>query len=458
MGTATKRIFNTSRMAQDEKSVKVFNLAIGLGIACIGLGILFNSVFVGQFLANDQKIDSTFAHTAVLILQVALIVGGLYLLIKRPVVAVGDLLLLLGSSLFAILLGALALQIFYTPQAITSGWRAARVSRFEQNQLGYRGHPLVYSDEDYVVLLAGDSQVEAKACAYDYMPECRLEYYLNGKGKKVKVFSLGAGGYGQDQQLLALRDFYGKHRANLVVLWQTPGNDVWNNIFPTLLPTNGYPKPTFWLEDGQLRGPSEQIGEQLPYSKIRLLSLFRGLLFKIYRRDEAWESRLPHPYQPLTAYTGPVNHEWQKRWDENIGRMQDENLATEKSHLALRLTPRSERMQYGLELTRRLLQEIDQLVRTHNGRFIIFNVSAPPEASRLDEEVFILNGKFYRTSERQRQDNINFMNAGFEFFDIGIDLKKWRVGPENGHLNEHATDEAMLKLANVLEQLIPNKT
>ncbi|MGH7451661.1 MAG: hypothetical protein ACRENG_09975 [bacterium] len=443
-------------MVQGEKSSNVFSLAVGLGIVCIGLGILLNTAFVGQFLANDHKIDSTFANTGVLTLQVSLIAFGLYLFIKRPVVAAGNILLLLGSSLFAILLGALVLQVFYTPPAINSGWRAY-CTRLEKNQLGYRGHPLVYSDEDYVILLLGDSHVEAIACAYDYMPERRLEYYLNGKGKKVKVFSLAAGGYGQDQQLLALREFYDKYRANLVLLWQTPDNDVWNNVFPSQLPTNGRPKPTFWLEDGQLRGPTEQIGERLPYSKIRLLALFRGLLLRVYQKDEAWERGLPRPYQPLNRYPGPVNYNWQKRWDENIGNMRLENLATEKSHFSIRLTPRSERMQYGLELTRRLLQEIDQLVRTHNGRFIVFNVSAPPEEPQLDEEVFVLNGKFYRTSERQRQDNLDFINAGFEFFDIGIDLEKWRVGPENGHLNEHATDEAMLKLANVLEQLISNK-
>ncbi len=443
-------------MAKDEESSNVFNSTVGLGVVCTGLGILFNSALVGQFLANDHKIDSTFANAAVLTLQVSLIAFGLYLFIKRPVVSADSILLLLGSSLFAVLLGALVLQVFYTPAAITSGWRA-HGTRLEQNQLGYRGHPAVYADEDYVILLVGDSHVEAEACAYDYMPERRLEYYLNGKGKKVKVFSLGAGGYGQDQQLLALREFYGKYRANLVLLWQTPDNDVWNNVFPSQLPPNGRPKPTFWLKDGHFRGPTEQIGERLSYSKIRILSLFRGLLLKIHRKDEAWERRLPLPYQPLTAYTGPVNDEWQKRWDENIGNMRLENLATEKSHFSIRLTPRSERMQYGLELTRRLLQEIDQLVRTHNGRVIVFNVSAPPEKSHLDEEVFVLNGKFYRTSERQRQGNLNFMNAGFEFFDIGIDLEKWRVGPENAHFNEHATDEAMLKLANALEQLIPNK-
>ena len=98
------------------------------------------------------------------------------------------------------------------------------------------------------------------------------------------MFSVGAGGYGQDQELLALREYYSKYRANLVLLWQTPGNDIWNNIFPTHWPTNANPKPTFWLEDGRLKGPTEQIGEKLAYPTIKILSLFPKFIPSISQR------------------------------------------------------------------------------------------------------------------------------------------------------------------------------
>jgi hypothetical protein len=58
------------------------------------------------------------------------------------------------------------------------------------------------------------------------MPEKRLQDYLNMYDKKVKVFSLGAPGYGQDQQLLVLKDYYRQYHADVVILWETPKNDV----------------------------------------------------------------------------------------------------------------------------------------------------------------------------------------------------------------------------------------
>lgn len=111
-----------------------------------------------------------------------------------------------------------------------------------------------------MIILLGDSQAEAKfCCAYKWMPERRLEHYLNSHhNKKVKVFTLAAAGYGQDQQLLVLKEYFQRYRANLVVLWQTPQNDVWNNMFPTHWPKNGTPKPTFVLKNGELDGPTEQ--------------------------------------------------------------------------------------------------------------------------------------------------------------------------------------------------------
>jgi hypothetical protein len=374
--------------------------------------------------------------------------------VKRPIFSGTGILLAMGSFVLAFLLGVLAVQIGCSPTRVISGWRA-HGTPMEQNQLGYRGHPIVYSKEDFVILLVGDSQVEAHACAYDYMPEKRLEHYFQSKRKNVKVFSIGAGGYGQDQQLLALREYYKKYRANLVLLWQTPDNDIWNNVFPTHWPTDANPKPTFWLEHDQLKGPTEQIGEALPSSSIKILSLFRRFIPSISKRDTFWEKRLPAPYKPLTAYSGPVNNEWQERWKTDQELMRGENLDIEKSHFSIHLKPRSDRMLYGLELTRRLLGEIEKLAQANNGKLVIFSTFPLSDQTKLEEEVYVLNGKYYRVSKVQLRENLNYINGGFKTFDIPISLEKWRVGPANGHLNERATDEAMLNLSKVLEPMIP---
>src|SRR5690348_8142053 len=129
------------------------------------------------------------------------------------------------SACFALAVGEATARLLGVPRAPVSGWRAVDVSAAETNQLGYRGQPVEYADSDFVVVLVGDSQVEAKACAFEWMPERRLQLYLNAAGRPVKVFSVGASGYGQDQELLALREYFGRHRADLVVLWETPLND-----------------------------------------------------------------------------------------------------------------------------------------------------------------------------------------------------------------------------------------
>ena len=145
------------------------------------------------------------------------------------------------------------LRVLNLASPVVSGVRAAQQERYrlQCNQLGSRGVPIQYSAGDYVVLLIGDSQVEAAACSYYWLPERRLEHHLSAT-RPVRVFSLGAGGWGQDQQLLALREYYQRFRADLVIAWQTPDNDLWNNTFPSMDPDGHQPKPTYWLENNTL--------------------------------------------------------------------------------------------------------------------------------------------------------------------------------------------------------------
>lgn len=367
-----------------------------------------------------------------------------------------NLLLFISSLIVSILVAEVFLQLIGKPSPVVSGW-LHKGTPLETNQLGFRGRKINYTDDDYVILLLGDSQVAAAACSFDWRPENRLEYHLKQKTKRnknIKVFSIGAGGYGQDQQLLMLQNYYKTYRTDLVVLWQTPDNDVWNNVFPTHWPRNGWPKPTFRLINGHLQGPSEIFGEKLSWSKIKLLAL-ANRIFKIIDRDGVWEKYLPQPYKPLINYEGEICHDWQERWDNNLGFMRDENLNTEKSHLAFSLTPVSPRMQYGLDLTKALLAEIKTLVNINNGKFIIFNTKRPGDKSEIcseDTVVHLFNGTFYKTSEKQALANLKYLNAGYISLTISITMSEWRVGPEDGHLNEHAIDQLMNDLA---AQMLP---
>ena len=138
---------------------------------------------------------------------------------------------ILVSISIALIFIEVVLRIVNYPKPIISGWKTLESYKSERHQLGFRGQPIEYQDDDFVIVLVGDSQVEAKACAFGWMPEQRLQFYLNSSGKKVKVFSLGGPATGQDQQLLSLREYYQNFRADLVILWFTPANDVWNITF-----------------------------------------------------------------------------------------------------------------------------------------------------------------------------------------------------------------------------------
>jgi hypothetical protein len=292
------------------------------------------------------------------------------------------------------------------------------------------------------------------------MPEQRLQFYLNSGGKKVKVFSLGGPATGQDQQLLSLREYYQKFRAELIVLWFTPANDVWNNTFPSSIPDDRTPKPTFWLENGQLRGPTELTGQPIRETPSpRLMRLWRKV-FPRSREKEWAQTILPPPYSPLTKYDGHVADDWQKRMDMLPDYLRYENFDSDKNDRAMGLTPRSPRVQYGLDLTRSLLQEMQRVAASHGAQFVIFMAGANPDTATgrgtgSDEVVHVLNGKYYKTSETQYAENLNYLTQGFNSYIIPITVEPSIVGPEDAHLNEHATDQVIKDLAAKIDNFVP---
>lgn len=444
-----------SESMENEKRISV-SLSTVIGLAVIGFGLVFNEVVIGRALSADGKIDSSFLRVLILTIQFMLFAVGVHLIRRRHLPsATRELLLTAASLTIAIVLGIAAVQMSYTPPTVVSGWRPATLApgwihAGELNELGFRGQPIRYTDEDFVVVVLGDSQAEAKACAYGWMPERRLEYYLNHThAKRSKVFTIGATGYGQDQQLLVLREYFNRYRADLVLLWQTPENDIWNNVFPTHWPANGTPKPTFMLEHGELRGPSEGMEEPVSGPSLKVLALLKNLL-PHQGRDEQWEPKLPPAYRPLVSYEGAVNQGWQHL-------PPDENLETEKSHMSIFLTPRSERMQYGLDLTRKLLQEMQSQATSQRSKLVLFHHDHERSlVSHVGEEVYVVRGKYYRASDAQREANIAYMAEGFRSHTVRVTVPDFKVGPADPHLNEHAVDQVMRDLANMLADLIPN--
>jgi hypothetical protein len=135
--------------------------------------------------------------------------------------------------------------------------------------------------------------------------------------------------------------------------------------------------------------------------------------------------------------------------------MRGENLATEKSHMAAMLTPRSPRMQYGLDLTRALLQRIQDLAASNQSKFVIFQVDDHYFKSN-EEQVYVLNGKYFRVAKQQFDENWRYVHDGFDATIISVTVDDWRVGPDDAHYNERATDQIMGDLARFLGNRLPS--
>jgi len=431
------------------------SLAVPLGIALVVLGFLASAGILQHTILPDGMIlPGSRKALAVGLFRILLVVCGGSLLWKRPRITSVHLaaLTILGAITFVF--ATLVLQAAYKPPQVLAGWRSFAPPA-ERNEFGFRGRSVKYSPDDFVVVLLGDSQVEGMALKMDQMPEARLEQHLSDLGKKVKVFSLGAGGYGQDQELLALEEYLKKYRADLVLIWQTPWNDVWNNVFNTHM-FSPNPKPTFWLENGSLRGPTEALGQPMANSRFVLASIWQRVV-GLPQRDINWEKNLPEPYAALDRYDGPVKTEWQERWKSNRGKMRDENLATEKSHMAIMLSPRSKRMQYGLDLTRALTLRIQEVAQAKGGKMAIFQTDEQTFDSDEDQ-IYVLNGKYFRVSKHQFEENWKYVNQGFMSQVFAITVKDWRVSPDDGHLNQAANDQVMGDLARWLQPQIPEKS
>lgn len=366
---------------------------------------------------------------------------------------------LLIGIVFALIISEVALQILDFPSRPVSGWLNCEEKNPGQcNSMGFRGREIVYSDEDFVVILLGDSEVYAANFPFEQMPERRLERFLRNYRENVKVFTIADMGYGQDQQYLALKKYFEKYRADLVLLMFTARNDVGNNMFP-VTGGNSTIKPTFWIEDGDLRGPTERWLEHVG-TRLKLKLLFGTYIGESYGelREEIWEKQvLSPPYQPLSEYHGKIDYSWQNDWD-NGRREGISNALNEISGIG-GLSPRSGRIQYGIDLTRKLFSEIKNIVELNNGHFIIFKEERNNKSIKSGrEQVYLLNGKYYNRSSKQIQDNLKDLFRDFEHYRIPLNLENYRISENDSHLNDQAYNnlfEGLSKIISKQEYFIP---
>ena len=330
-------------------------------------------------------------------------------------------------------------------RATQVGWNSLTSStRIDSlNQIGFRGKTIRPKKDttEKIVLFVGDSQVEANGLPFDEMIENLVQKFLNQKDTlhTYKCYSIGAGGFGQDQEFLAMKEYFKRFNADKVLLWFTTENDVWNNIFPTHWPMNANPKPTYWLENGNLKGPNYQWLEKYPSPNKPLWSQ-PFLLFNHF--DDKWESKLPPAYKgvPASSFHGSL-----VKFPALGG---EEAIEVEKSHYAIFLSPRSERMKYGIQLTRFLIDSIRQLSNANHADFAMFT-ALNDEVTNMPDSSFNVadGGKVYTLSKAVFFENIDAIGKGFDFHFFRLTTEPKRISAEdNHHFNSKAQEELAHKI------------
>jgi hypothetical protein len=307
-------------------------------------------------------------------------------------------LILLAAVIVAVGAVELALRFLHYPSSISSGWEWDQSPRRNiappedtvQNELGLRGRPFIYGAQDAVVLLLGDSAVEAATSRPEFMPEQLLEAHLGQAAlpRPVKAFSLASSGWGNDQQLLALERYFQTHRADVVLVWAEPGNDFWENAFPDRNVTAkvGHIKPTFSLNSTGLEGPYFVGDVYLSKGRVTELLLrawlrLTGRIKEQYILDQ-WTQRLPsatrRPAKEDSERCSSYPIIGQKEFlqslltlsaDRGVMLHTKEDIENSRSSFSLFIEPRSERDQYLIDITRALLGRIKQVATDHGAMF-----------------------------------------------------------------------------------------
>lgn len=346
--------------------------------------------------------------------------------------------------------GELVVRALGLPQRI-SGWKSRQYPSHELNQFGYRGARLEAQEGESVIVLLGDSFVESAASPIEEMPERLLEKKLRKMGLPVKVVSLGAAGYGQDQQLLALREFFQSQKASLVLMWVTPTNDVWNNMFPTHQGT--WWKPTFRVKDGALLPSEEEWLQPAPPIGSSLWALIRQEVFDASPADydKMWAAELPPPYQPSkNRPSEPVGRTWQDMAEKDP-RFSSERFDIGRHHNQLYLNPPGPREEYGIQLTHLLSREIQNLCQQNGAEFAVFSSldwdQWPHGDPEKDQHWMELEGLYYAISEHRFRANLETLYQGMRVIQVPCTVADWQVSPTDAHFNQSALDQVFGDLA-----------
>jgi hypothetical protein len=285
------------------------------------------------------------------------------------------------------------------PPTVVSGWRTTRPGG-PVNQLGWRGQPWRQRQPaDFVVVITGPS--ECTECAPEDTLDQVLERELLRFNPNAHVVNLGSRGYSQDQEFLALHEYFIHERADLVITWSSIARDVPANTFRGIRinASETRLKPTFVFRNNDIRGPTEAIGQAV--YDFKLTTLWRPLFSN---PDRAWARSLPAASPG--ADTAPPGIATQLHVNDA--------LEEQRTPWSIWLTPRPERVTYGVDLTRSLFRHMRDLAALHGARFIVLRMPEPAEP-RTDAPVALEHeGHWFVADPAARDAAISQITEGVE--------------------------------------------
>jgi hypothetical protein len=173
--------------------------------------------------------------------------------------------------------------------------------------------------------------------------------------------------------------------------------------------------------------------------------------------DASWEKYLPQPYVAFDTCDQECKTDWDPEFNASNPYISGENFKNEKSHYAIGLHPQSERLVYSLELTRLLLQEIQNLCDTNDCEFIIFQKLDPIQREAIETKQFDcqkIGDKYYIYSEYLIDQRQKELNSDFISFDIPVLTDQWVVSDLDSHLNPESNRQVITSLADSLIYLM----
>jgi hypothetical protein len=325
----------------------------------------------------------------------------------------------------------MAMRVIDRPRSVISGWRITD-AKGPVNPFGYRGRPAKgFHVNDFIVVLTGGAAVECAACPEDETLDLMLERALRQYNPDVRVVTVGSGGYGQDQEYLALHQFLDTRHADLVVDWASFADDVPANTFRLGQPRPGewLPKPTFALHGNDSVGPTEGIGGQV--YKTKLSTLVRPLFISL---DRNWTTLLPKA-DPGAAVAPPA---------AEIQSHVDADLEGQRTAWSIWLNPRPARVTYGIALTRALLRHMQDFSKLRGARFEIL-MTPVQSGPRSDAPMALVHdGHWFLADPATRDEAIGEITAGFDTITLPAE--------DTGAATPEAARQTMVRLAEVLNR------